>query len=100
MKEKDNRAGQVPIPRVRAADTGVPAPEKHDGPQHGTFSKDEVLAAGLLHAPPGDGTAPERARKMATLQQRMGNARLSRLLRETGVAPVHEVEPSEVPKRQ
>jgi hypothetical protein len=76
------------------------APEKHDGPQHGTFSKDEIHAAGLLHAPPGDGTASERARKMAALQQRMGNARLSRLLRETGVAPVHEAEPSEVAKRQ
>jgi hypothetical protein len=60
--------------------------EKVQGPQHAAFSKDEIHAASLLHAPPGDGSAPERARRMAALQQYIGNARLTRLLGEIALA--------------
>jgi hypothetical protein len=76
-------------------------PESHiAGPQHAAFSKEEVHAASLLHAPHGDGSAPARARKMAALQHRMGNARLSRLLGEAGVPETAGVEAEEIPKRE
>jgi hypothetical protein len=80
--------------------------EKAEGPQHAAFSKEEIHAASLLHAPPGDGSAPERARRMAALQHRMGNARLDRLLGEAGVPETGgvpktgRVEAEEIPKRE
>jgi hypothetical protein len=75
-------------------------PEKVEGPEHAAFSKEEIHAASLLHAPPGDGSAPERARRMAALQRRMGNARLTRLLGEIGVPEAGGVESEEIPKRE
>ncbi len=75
-------------------------PVKHDGPHSVSFSKEDVHAASLLHAAPGDGSAPERARRMAALQQRMGNARLSRLLDEIGAPHPHAHPSPEIPKRK
>jgi len=75
-------------------------PVKHDGPHPVSFSKEEIHAASLLHAAPGNGTAPERARRMAALQQQMGNARLCRLLDEIGTPPPHAHPSPEIPKRK
>jgi len=74
-------------------------PVKHDGPHSASFSKEEIHAASLLHAAPGDGSAPERARRMAALQHCMGNARLCRLLDEIGAPAPHPHPSPEIPKR-
>jgi hypothetical protein len=84
----------------KAVDHKPEEPEKVGGPQHAAFSKEEIHAASLLHAPAGDGSAPERARRMAALQHRMGNARLTRLLGELGVQQAGGVEPEDIPKRE
>lgn len=86
--------------RMPAVDDKAGAPEKVGGPQHAAFSKEEIHAASLLHSASGDGSAPERARRMAALQRRMGNARLTRLLGELGVQQESGVEPEQIPKRE
>ena len=84
-----------------------PAPEAvaHDHDEHHkehpiAFTKQDVHAAGLLHAPTGDGGAPERARQMARLQHGLGNARLSRLLKEQGVPSAEHTETKRPPERK
>jgi hypothetical protein len=93
--EHADKAARMPV-----VDDKARAPEKVEGPQHAAFSKEEIHAASLLHAPSGDGSAPERARRMAALQRRMGNARLTRLLGELGVQQESGVEPQDIPKRE
>ena len=92
--EQEGKTARIPGMNHNPAE-----PDKMEGPQHAAFSKEEIHAASLLHAPPGDGSAPERARRMAALQRRMGNARLTRLLGEIGVPQVG-VEPEDIPKRE
>jgi hypothetical protein len=83
-----------------AMDQRSSEPLKVEGPQHAAFSKEEIHAASLLHAPSGTGSAPERARRMAALQRLMGNARLTRLLGELGVQQESGVGPEQIPKRE
>lgn len=88
--------------RSDAAEQDV-TPVKSDGPR--PLGAEEIHAAGLLHAAPGNGGAPQRARRMARLQQALGNARLVRLLGEVGVpkGPGEErpgPEHPEIPRRK
>lgn len=95
LAEHIDKVARRPVPEHRPE-----GPVKHDGPHSASFSKEEIHAASLLHAAPGDGSAPERARRMAALQQRMGNARLSRLLDEVGAPDPHTHRSANVPKRK
>ena len=95
MAEHMDKVARRPVPEHLPE-----GPVKHDGPHVASFSKEEIHAASLLHAAPGDGSAPERARRMAALQRCMGNARLCRLLDEIGVRDPHAHPSQEIPKRK
>ena len=106
MTAKKAQEREVSTASRRPGNEPGTAASEVDRPEQAAFSKEEVHAASLLHAPHGNGSAPERARKMAALQHRMGNARLDRLLGEAGVPETGgvpktgRVEAEEIPKRE